>query len=146
MVEPKNPRAARVLVVDDDDTMRGLIARVLEREGLQTTLAPDGDAALEAAGTQRFDLIVTDIHMPGKDGLELLMELRRRAENVPVIAVSGGAGRGFMSYLPAAEHFGARTTLTTPLDFGTFLDAVRDALKNPRGAPHRFNDSPSALP
>jgi DNA-binding NtrC family response regulator len=77
-----------ILVTDDDKTCRDSIRRVLEREGHTVRTADSVDSALEALDTQHFDLVVCDYRMPGKSGLDLLMELKRRKAPVPVLMIS----------------------------------------------------------
>jgi DNA-binding NtrC family response regulator len=80
-----------ILVADDDRTCRDSIQKVLEREGHTVQTAENVDGALEALGVNRFDLVVCDYRMPGKTGLDLLIELRRRHSQVPVLMISAYA-------------------------------------------------------
>ena len=80
-----------ILVADDDRTCRDSIQKVLEREGHTVQTAENVDGALEALGLNRFDLVVCDYRMPGKTGLDLLIELRRRHSHVPVLMISAYA-------------------------------------------------------
>ena len=79
-----------ILVADDDTTCRDSIQKVLEREGTVQT-AEDVDGALKALGLYHFDLVVCDYRMPGKTGIDLLIELKRRRESVPVLMISAYA-------------------------------------------------------
>jgi DNA-binding NtrC family response regulator len=80
-----------ILVADDDKTCRDSIQKVLEREGHLVEAADNVDSALEALGTHDFDLVVCDYRMPGKTGIDLLTELRRRKSMVPVLMISAYA-------------------------------------------------------
>src|SRR5712691_7373842 len=80
-----------ILVADDDKTCRDSIQKVLEREGHTVHTAGDVDGALEALGMNHFDLVVCDHRMPGKTGVDLLIELRRRHSSVPVLMISAYA-------------------------------------------------------
>src|SRR5205085_8879195 len=80
-----------ILVADDDKTCRDSIQKVLEREGHMVQTAESVDGALEALGTDHFDLVVCDYRMPGKTGIDLLIELRRRESLVPVLMISAYA-------------------------------------------------------
>jgi DNA-binding response OmpR family regulator len=80
-----------ILVADDDKTCRDSIQKVLEREGHTVRTAENVDGALQALGTDHFDLIVCDYRMPGKTGIDLLVELRRHASLVPVLMISAYA-------------------------------------------------------
>lgn len=80
-----------ILVADDDRTCRDSIQKVLEREGHAVQTAGNVDGALEALGSNHFDLVVCDYRMPGKTGLDLLIELRRQHSSVPVLMISAYA-------------------------------------------------------
>jgi two-component system response regulator HydG len=80
-----------ILVADDDRTRRDLIQKVLERAGHIVQTAASVDDALEALGTKRFDLVVCDYRMPGRTGIDLLIELKRLASQVPVLMISAYA-------------------------------------------------------
>jgi DNA-binding NtrC family response regulator len=81
----------KVLVADDDRTCRDSIQRVLEREGYLVEAASDVDSALAAIHARPFDLIVCDYRMPGKNGIDLLSELKRSHSDVPVLMISAYA-------------------------------------------------------
>lgn len=80
-----------ILVADDDKTCRDSIQKVLEREGHSVKTAENVDRALEAFRSDQFDLVVCDYRMPGKTGIDLLIELRRRLSVVPVLMISAFA-------------------------------------------------------
>jgi DNA-binding NtrC family response regulator len=80
-----------ILVADDDKTCRDSIQKVLEREGHTVHAAENVDGALKALGTRHFDLVVCDYRMPGKTGIDLLIELKHRQESVPVLMISANA-------------------------------------------------------
>jgi DNA-binding NtrC family response regulator len=81
----------RILVADDDQTCRNSIQKVLEREGHKVWTAECVDSALEALSIEHFDLVVCDYSMPGKTGIDLLIELKRRRDCVPVLMISANA-------------------------------------------------------
>ena len=80
-----------ILVADDDKTYRDSIQKVLEREGYQVESAGDVDSALEALQARRFDLVVCDYRMPGKSGIDLLRELKKKQSTIPVLMISAWA-------------------------------------------------------
>lgn len=89
-LHPERPdHHGHILVVEDDPIICGLHAAILELEGYQVDLASDGAEALEKLIAEPFDLVLTDCNMPSVDGIELIRELRRRRNYVPVIMVSG---------------------------------------------------------
>jgi putative nucleotidyltransferase with HDIG domain len=81
--------AGRVIVVDDDDAAGGMILRVLEEEGYDATLVPSADAALDLARSRPVELVISDVKMPGRDGLWLLGKLRDTCPDTAVIMVTG---------------------------------------------------------
>ena len=122
---------ARVLVIDDDTQNRTLLKRLLECEGHDVTEAPDGNAGLETYRQAPSDLVVTDIIMPEKDGIETIREFRRDFPDLKIIALSGG-GRVMdgESCLNVAEKMGAHRTFTKPLDLKGFLEAIHELLED----------------
>jgi CheY-like chemotaxis protein len=80
--------SVRILVVDDDADVRALIDDILQDAGFATAVAADGRAALERLGGEAFDLLVSDIRMPGMDGFELARRAREMRPDLPVIFVS----------------------------------------------------------
>ena len=101
-----------ILVADDDRTCRDSIQKVLEREGHTVRTVGNVDAALQALGTQHFDLVVCDYRMPGKTGVDLLIELRRQALLVPVLMISAHADA---SVQDAFFRLGALEVLRKPI-------------------------------
>lgn len=80
-----------ILVADDDRTCRDSIQKVLEREGHMVQAAGDVDSALQELNKRHFDLVVCDYRMPGRSGIDLLMELKRQCSSVPVLMISAYA-------------------------------------------------------
>ncbi len=117
-----------ILVVDDDGDVRELMCRMLEREGYRTVSAKDGREALETVGRLVPDLVVTDVIMPGMDGLAMLLELRHRAPELGTLVVTGGGRAGADAHLETARRLGARAGLRKPFTREEMLDAVRRAL------------------
>lgn len=117
---------ARILAVDDDEAVRSLLSEVLTREGHEVRLASNGDEAIRALGAGPCDLVITDIVMPGKEGIETIVELRRTHPEVRIIALSGSdAG---LDYLGFAEKLGATRTLVKPVRLGDLRRAVSECL------------------
>ena len=114
----------RVLVVDDDEDVREMLRQMLERQGYEVTTAADGKEGIARYREALVDLIVLDIVMPEKEGLETIMELRRDSPEVKIIAISGGGRIGPQSYVEVARALGAQRAFTKPLDRKEFLAAV----------------------
>lgn len=119
---------ARILVVDDEETLRASIGAILGRAGHLVTLAIDGEDALEKFAPGRFDLVITAIVMPRREGIETLRTLRRMEPRIRIIAMSPGDGVDHGLYLRAAAALGADATLEKPFTGAMLRDVVRGAL------------------
>jgi CheY-like chemotaxis protein len=122
---------ARILIVDDDDAVRALLGEVLVSFGHVVIAAHDGEEAIRLFPEARADLVITDIVMPEKEGLELMADLRRRQPDVKIIAISGGARIGAGDYLELARHLGARKVLAKPFTQAALMAAVDELLAGP---------------
>ncbi|MFC1885957.1 response regulator [Thermodesulfobacteriota bacterium] len=120
---------ARLLVIDDDDQFREMLREMLIREGYQVETAPEGETGIRLYRNAPFDLIITDIIMPEKEGVETIMELKRNFPEVKIIAVSGGGQIGPRDYLEMAKKLGADRTFSKPLLRVELLDAVKEVLE-----------------
>ncbi|MBF0428246.1 MAG: response regulator [Magnetococcales bacterium] len=120
---------AQILIVDDDPAIRHLLREILEEEGHAVEDAPDGRVGLQRFRKKRPDLVMTDILMPEKDGVELIMELQEVGFKVRIVAMSGG-GRGLDAAfnLRMAQDFGANRLLVKPFTRKQALEAVQEAL------------------
>ena len=120
---------AHILVVDDDYVIRELLREILEKEGHRVEEAVDGKQGLASYQENPADLLITDILMPEKDGVELILELQESFPDAKIIAMSGG-GRGLDAEfnLRIAEDFGALQQLEKPFTVKDVLTAVRKIL------------------
>jgi len=122
--EPILKSMARVLIVDDDEITRLILGRMMEDAGHQVTYACDGEQALGVVRAGRFDLVMTDLAMPERNGLRLIQDLREEDDRLPVIAMSGINAE----QLILAEDLGAKQILYKPLEPEVVLAAVDTAL------------------
>lgn len=125
---------ARVLVIDDSATVREMVRTTLEPAGYEVLQAADGRFGVEVQRALACDLVITDIIMPEKEGLETILELRREWPGLVIIAVSGGTAildKGDL--LAAARSFGAAQTITKPFTARQLLDTVSEAVSTPTG-------------
>lgn len=119
----------KILVVDDDAQMRDMISQMLEREGYVIACAADGNEALRRYRQTASDLVVLDILMPNKDGIETTMELKREFPGIRILAMSGGRRALSPQFnLDSAEVLGVDATLPKPFTREQLLKAVREAL------------------
>lgn len=117
---------ARVLVIDDDPGIRDVCREILEQAGHVVDVAPDGVVGLTMFAAAPYQVVLCDIFMPNKDGIETITELVRTYVAVSVVAMSGGAV-GLPDYLSSARKFGAVSELPKPFSAGELLDAVAAA-------------------
>jgi two-component system chemotaxis response regulator CheY len=125
---------SRILVVDDDRVLRGALRIVLEGAGYHVMEAPDGEAGLRLYREQGADLVLVDLFMPERDGLEMIRALRAAIPQPKIVAMSGGGKMGLGDMLTAAGALGASRTLRKPFESHTLLAAIREVLEG-RGAP-----------
>jgi CheY-like chemotaxis protein len=116
----------RILVIDDDAQVRALLAQMLERAGYDVAVADNGETGCRAFREAPTDLIITDMVMPEKGGVETIMDLRADFPEVKIIAMSGGGRTGPYSYLKLAERFGAKMVFSKPLRKEKILEAVSE--------------------
>ncbi len=121
---------ARILVIDDNPELGRAILKRLERAGHTGVLAADGNSGLAAFRAQPIDLVLTDILMPEKEGLETIRELRKDNQHVQIIAMSGGGYATGTDYLRLATTFGANAVLQKPFEQGELVDLVAALLDN----------------
>jgi DNA-binding response OmpR family regulator len=120
----------RILVIDDDEQIRNMLRIMLQNEGYDVECAPEGKVALVLFSHSPFSLVITDIVMPEKEGLETIMELKQQHPGVKIIAISGGGRVNPGHYLDGARALGAEFTFTKPVKLDRLLSAVRVLLKN----------------
>ena len=118
----------RILVLDDDDQFRSMVSIVLAKAGYEAVTADNGQNGLQILRETDIDLVITDLVMPGKEGVETIMEMRRDFPEVIIIAVSGGGRVGPNSYLDLAGQLGASRTFSKPLKTAHLVSAVRELL------------------
>ncbi len=120
---------ARILIIDDEPQVRALLLRALERAGHQPSVAKDGKEGVHLYREDPFDLIITDLVMPEKEGLTVIMELKRDYPDLKVIVMSGGGlygGGG--EYLHMAKLLGAHRTFAKPVELDKLLGACNELL------------------
>ena len=115
----------RVLIVDDEDGIRSSLERLLSFEKFKTFAAADGASALDLAASERIDIVLLDIKMPGMDGLEVLGKLKELLPDLPVIIISG---HGTISTAVEATKLGAFDFLEKPLDAERLLLSIRNGI------------------
>jgi CheY-like chemotaxis protein len=112
------------LLADDDTKVREAVAMVLTDAGYQVIEALDGEHAVKTFRAKGADLVVCDLFMPGKDGLETIQDLRKEFPGVKIIAMSGSGFNGAVDMLRTARHLGAVEVLSKPVRRADLLAAV----------------------
>ncbi|BDV02052.1 response regulator [Thermodesulfomicrobium sp. WS] len=121
----------RVLVIDDDQLMCLALAKMLVAEGYAVEQAGDGDEGLRLYRQNPFDVVVTDMIMPDKEGIQIIRELRKLDPKIRIIAMSGGGRGGATDYLKWAKLMGAKRCLSKPIKREELVEAVAEVLALP---------------
>ncbi len=118
----------RILVIDDEEQICEMLHRKLESVGYDVEDAPNGKIGLKLQQENPFDLIITDIFMPEKEGLETIREIRRESSGVKIIAITGGYSSGPDELLNVARMLGADRTFPKPFKLKELVEGVKSLL------------------
>jgi len=124
---------SKVLIIEDDPDVSDLLKFAAERAGHVVQTAANGKRGLESFATFEPDVVVTDILMPEKEGMETIVDLRKSRPATPIIAISGAGAVGKANILEIAQKLGASRTFAKPLVIADLLGAIA-ALAGPEGA------------
>ena len=119
---------AKILIIEDDKEVRGLLKALLSRSGHTVREAGDGREGIHNFRTSPSDLIITDLIMPHKEGLETIIDLRQEFPDLKIIAISGGSRDNRENYLKTAELCGASRIFHKPFANKDLLAAVNELL------------------
>jgi two-component system, NtrC family, response regulator AtoC len=117
---------SRIMIVDDEATIRASLVESLSREGYEITAAETGEEALAKCHSMTFDLVITDLKLPGVSGIEILQALRNQGNSTPVIMMTA---YGDVDTAVSAMRYGAYDFIPKPFKLGTMKSQVRAALK-----------------
>jgi DNA-binding NtrC family response regulator len=123
----KKVKHPSILIIDDDEQIRVLLRQGLEEAGYNVIDAPNGQKGLRQFRQTPTDLVITDLLMPGKDGLEVTMALHRESPTVKIIVLTGGSGP--RNFLDAARLLGAHRTMKKPVAIAELLQVVQQELQ-----------------
>ncbi len=126
---------ARILLIEGEPHVRKLMKEILEEEGHEIIECDNGTDGIREYKRAAIDLVVLDVLLPDKDGLDTLRELKQHHDDVKVMAISGGFVQGAIDMLPLAKRLGARHTLDKPFDLKMFLSAVKQLLDDSQPSP-----------
>ena len=118
----------RILVIDDESLVRSTVVMILTREGFSVEEASDGAAGIAMCHKHLPDVVITDIFMPNRDGIEVVMELKRSCPRTKIIAMTGGGQTRMMEIASPAKLLGADHILHKPFERDSLLAAVNAVL------------------
>tara|TARA_Y100000588_G_scaffold97414_1_gene105689 strand:- start:20067 stop:20435 length:369 start_codon:yes stop_codon:yes gene_type:complete len=120
---------ARILIINDDELMRGFLRELFTREGFTIREAQDGAAGIQAFKDEASDAVITDLYMPEADGIEVLREIRKESKEVKIVAISGGTtGGGRTDILQVMQDLGVDRTLQKPFKPEEMVSLVKELL------------------
>jgi YesN/AraC family two-component response regulator len=118
----------KILIIDDEPSVRKTLKKLLEKNNYQVIEAQNGDIGIKVCLECKPDLVITDLIMPKKEGIETIRELKKQKPNIPIIAISGGGVNGPEMYLNLASEFGAIRTFAKPIDNKIFISAIKEIM------------------
>ncbi len=116
----------RILIIDDETEIRLLLKEILEGDGYAVCLADGGAAGLAVLEREHIDVVITDIIMPDKEGLETIMEIKQNWPALKIIAMSGALQR--VTYLELADRFGVNACLAKPFRAAQIRETLKSIL------------------
>ena len=120
---------ATILIMDDEEAILSFLKERLMGEGFNVLTASDGKEGMNLFKDNQVDLVITDILMPGQDGFNTIMELKKISPNIKIIAMSGGGHGNPKYYLDTARSSGAKYTIEKPFKTSGLVEAVHELLK-----------------
>ncbi len=118
----------RILLIDDDENVRTVLALTLKSKGYEVVQAENGRVGVRKFRESPTDLVITDLIMPEKEGLETIQDIRREFPGTRIIAMSGGSPNMRFDFLQIAQAMGALRTLQKPFTMEEFISNVREVL------------------
>jgi DNA-binding response OmpR family regulator len=115
----------QILLVDDETAFANGLKILLEKNGYVTDIAGNGEEGLLKFNSKPYEILITDIRMPGSDGLKLITEVRKVSQSVRILAISAGGYVPADDYLRISKLFGANAVLTKPFLFDQFLSEIK---------------------
>jgi CheY-like chemotaxis protein len=115
---------AKILVIDDDVVVRETLMLILEDKGYEVVSAEDGERGLSVFRSEAPDLVITDIIMPEKEGIQTIREIRALRPLAKIVAISGGGRIGNTDFLRIAQQLGAVDVISKPFDPDEFVERI----------------------
>ncbi|MCA9473334.1 MAG: response regulator [Nitrospirales bacterium] len=120
-----------VLIIDDDEQVCGVLREAFEVAGFDARVAHNGEEGTSYYTSSPTDVVILDILMPEKEGLETILELRREFPTIKIIAISGGSERAHVNLLDLAHRLGAHHTVKKPFKMQEVVDLAKSLLAEP---------------
>lgn len=124
-------KSCSILVIDDEPALREILSRVLIDAGHRVTGAGNGKEASKVLAAATFDIVLTDVIMPEKDGMQVISELRKKFPGIRIIAMSGGGHVSRDQYLKIAKGLGAHAVLEKPFANQVLLSTIEGLVPSP---------------
>ena len=118
----------QILIIDDEPDILMMLKKMMERAGFEVDVANNGDSGLKLFNNNSIDLVITDILMPEKEGLEIIREMKKNKPELKIIAISGGGRISASSYLDTATRFGADRAFQKPFRQAEIVGAVKELI------------------
>ncbi len=120
---------AKILIIDDEDQVRAFMRKILQHSGHEVIEASNGKMGMQLYSANPTDLIITDLIMPEKEGIETILEIKTNNPKAKIIAISGGGQLMAEDYLCLAKGLGAVSTLSKPFSRDKMMKVVNEALE-----------------
>jgi len=117
-----------IVIADDDKNLRSMLKQIFEVENYTVLEADNGEKAIEYVNKNHVDLVITDLIMPKKEGIETINELNHKYPSLPVFAMSGACMTDSKIYLEIAKKLGVVKTFLKPFDINEMLDSVKSVI------------------
>jgi len=118
----------RIILIEDDPQYQKLLKTALEDAGYEMRVASNGKVGCELYHENPSDLVITDIFMPEKEGIETILELKEDFSDIKILAISGGGNRGELSYLDMAKDMGAEAIMPKPIKIADLITKVEEMI------------------
>jgi two-component system response regulator MprA len=119
----------KILLIEDDTILRQTLSEILQEEGYEVTQAKDGDEGMASFVLADYQLIITDLIMPKKGGMEVIHEIRKASWEIKIMVISGGGKHPLSEYMLMSTLLGADAVMTKPFDINQFVATVKDLLE-----------------
>jgi two-component system cell cycle response regulator CpdR len=121
----------RILIVEDDSSLRSLMRRQLENNGYTVVEAEDGTNIVELLNSEHIDLVISDVVMGARGGIHVARDVRQARPEVPILFVTGALSTGSGPLLDVARELGVSQVVAKPYEVNVLLDAVVAAFESP---------------